>query len=68
MKNKFSLATMIAMGLVMVSCSTNTDEINSSSQKQNDGMNFKKIDSVTKPPLTIYTTEDGTLPPIKPKE
>jgi hypothetical protein len=68
MKNKFSLATMIATCLMIVSCSTDTDEINSSSQKQNDGLNFKKSDNITKPPLTTYTTDNGTLPPIKPKE
>ena len=34
MKNKFSLAIMIAIGLVIVSCSTDTDGITTFSQKK----------------------------------
>lgn len=66
MKNKISLSSMVAIGLVIVSCSTDTDGINTSSQKQNDGLNLKIADSIIKTPTTTYTIDDGTLPPIKP--
>jgi hypothetical protein len=32
MKNKFSLATLVAMGLMVISCSTDIEEMNTSSQ------------------------------------
>lgn len=68
MKNKFSLAVLIAIGLVAVSCSTDTDGITTSSQKQNYELNSKKTDSITiaKTPSTTFATDDGVLPPIKP--
>jgi len=67
MKNKFSLATLIAMGLMTISCTTDTEEVNSTSQKQNDGVYAKTTDSITKTPPTIFATDDGVIPPIKPK-
>ncbi len=66
MKNKFSLATLIAACLVVVSCSTDTDSNNTSSQKQNYELNSKKTDSISIA-KTTFATDDGTIPPIKPK-
>lgn len=66
MKNKFSLATLIALGLMIISCTTDTEEVNSSSQKQNDGVYLKIADSISKPPLNTVATDDGIIPPIKP--
>jgi hypothetical protein len=66
MKNKFSLATLVAMGLVIVSCTADTDEVNSSSQKQNDGAYLKIADSIHKTPPTTYADETGIIPPKKP--
>ncbi len=67
MKNKFYLATMIALVLMTASCTTDTDGVDSSSQKQNDGVYAKTTDSITKTPPTIFATDDGVIPPIKPK-
>ena len=66
MKNKFSLATLVAMGLVIVSCTTDTEEMNTSAQKQQDELNLKIVDSVNKTPPALYAGEDGIIPPIKP--
>ena len=66
MKNKFNLATLVAIGLVMVSCTTDGEELNSTSQKQNDGVNLKIADSINKTPLTTYAEENGIIPPKKP--
>ena len=66
MKNKFSLATLVAMGLMVISCSTDTEEMNTSSQKQQDELNLKIVDSVNKTPPALYAGEDGVIPPIKP--
>ncbi len=68
MKNKFSLATLIALVLVTISCTTDTEEVNSSSQNQNDGVYLKKVESGSKAPTTTFATDDGTIPPIKPKQ
>lgn len=68
MKNKLNLAALIAIGLVAVSCSTDTVDNESSAQKQNYELNAKKTDSIAKATIlpSIYVTEDGTIPPIKP--
>jgi|APLak6261662433_1056034.scaffolds.fasta_scaffold76003_1 hypothetical protein len=66
MKNKFSLATLVAMGLVIVSCTTDTDEVNSTAQKQNDGVYLKTADSINKTPATTYAGDNTIIPPIKP--
>ena len=66
MKNKFSLATLIAMGLVIVSCTTDTDEVDSTSQKQNDVVYLKIADSVAKAPVINYVGDNTSIPPKKP--
>jgi hypothetical protein len=65
MKNKFSLATLIAMGLVIVSCTTDTDEVDSTLQKQNDVVYLKIADSISKAPVIIYAGDNTIIPPIK---
>lgn len=47
------------MGLITVSCTTDTDEINASSQK----IENKTISNSVSDP---HATDDGVLPPIKP--
>jgi hypothetical protein len=66
MRNKFSLATLVAMGLVIVSCTTDADEVYSTSQKQNNVAYLKITDSINKTPPTTYAGEDGIIPPKKP--
>lgn len=66
MKNKFSLAALAAIGLVVVSCSTDTKELNPSSQKQQDGLPLKTGDSIHKSLPTPYAGEEGVIPPKKP--
>jgi PBP1b-binding outer membrane lipoprotein LpoB len=67
MKKKFSLAVLIALVLVTVSCTTDTDGVNSTSQKQNDAVLSITNDSITKTLSTTFATDDGVIPPIKPK-
>ena len=66
MKNKFSLATLVAMGLMVLSCSADTEEMNTTSQKQQDELNLKIADSVNKTHPAVFAGEDGIIPPIKP--
>lgn len=66
MKNKFSLTTLVVMGLMIVSCTTDTDDVNSNSQKQDDGVYLKIADSINKTPPITYAEENGVIPPIKP--
>ena len=66
MKNKYSLATLVAMSLLIVSCTTDTEEVNSTLQKQNDFKNLKIADSITKAPEIIYAGDNTSIPPIKP--
>ena len=66
MKNKFYFATMIALALMTVSCTTDTDGVDSSSQKQNDGIHTKTADSITKTQPNTFASDDGVIPPIKP--
>lgn len=64
MKNKFSLATLIAFSLMTASCTT--DGVDSSSQKQNDGIHAKTADSIAKTQPNTFASDDGVIPPIKP--
>ncbi|MFM9825865.1 hypothetical protein [Flavobacterium sp.] len=66
MKNKLNLATLIAIGLVVVSCSTDSVDNDTSAQKQNYELNTKNTDSI---PIvkTIFAGDDGVINPTKPK-
>ena len=54
------------MGLVIVSCTTDTDEVDSTSQKQNDVVYLKIEDSVAKAPVINYVGDNTSIPPKKP--
>ncbi len=62
MKNKCILATMVAFGLLIVSCSSDADEMKTSSQKPTTELNLKLGDSIP----TTFATDNGMLPPKKP--
>ena len=68
MKNRFSLAIIIALGLLAVSCSADNEEMNTNSQKQNYELNSKKTDRIANSNTipSTFAIEDGTLPPKKP--
>lgn len=63
MRNKCILATIIAIGFLIVSCSSDTDELNTSSQKLSTELNLKAGDSIPAP----FATDDIVLPPKKPQ-
>lgn len=67
MKNKFNLVALLAIGLVTISCTTDTEEVNSTSQNQKGGVSAKTTDSIPKIPPTTFASDDGVIPPIKPK-
>jgi hypothetical protein len=66
MKNKMNLAALIAIGLVAVSCSTDTGENNPSSQKQNYDLSLNTTDSIPKTPTNTFAVDDGIINPKKP--
>lgn len=57
----------MAFVLVTISCTTDTDGVNPTSQKQNIGVYAKTADSITKILPTTFASDDGVIPPIKPK-
>ncbi|WP_310559840.1 hypothetical protein [Flavobacterium sp.] len=62
MKNKCILATMVAFGLLIASCSSDSDEIKTSSQRLTTELILKSGDSIP----TTFATDDVILPPKKP--
>lgn len=62
MKNKCILAIILAFGFLIVSCSSDTDEMKTSSQKLSTELNLKPGDSIP----TTFATDDIVLPPKKP--
>lgn len=63
MRNKCILAAMVALGFLIVSCSSDVDEMKTSSQKLSTELNLKVGDSI---PAT-FATDDIVLPPKKPQ-
>lgn len=59
---------MLAMGLLIVSCTTDNEELNTSSLKTKNEQNSKTKDSLSGnlPHPSTYASEDIVLPPRKP--
>ena len=53
---------MVAFGLLIASCSSDGDEIKTSSQKLTTELNLKPGDSIP----TTFAIDDAILPPKKP--
>lgn len=62
MKNKCILTTVMALGILIVSCSSDADEMKTSSQKLTNKLNLKLGDSIP----TTFATDNAMLPPKKP--
>lgn len=54
---------MVALGFLIVSCSSDVDEMKTSSQKLSTELNLKLGDSIPAP----FATDDIVLPPKKPQ-
>lgn len=69
MKNKLSFATIVALGILVGSCTTDGELLNSSAQKENNELNSKKTDNIaiSKTTTSPYATDDGVIPPVKPE-
>lgn len=68
MKNKISLAIIVAMGLASASCSSDFEETNSANRQQNVEQHSKNKDSIpeVKDTPTVYLIDDIIIRPPKP--